>query len=420
MPTSLKRIAEKAVVNKKHRFGNLYGILNKETLTASFQRLNKKSAAGVDGVNAAEYRKNLSENVDRLVTRLQEKRYKAKLIRRVFIPKGQGKLRPLGIPALEDKIVQYASAQILMSLWNGTFISSNFGYRPQTGPQQAVKELSRKMLYGKYRYVVEADIKGFFDNLSHEWLMQMLELKIADNAFLALIRKWLKAGVLQDGIVEHPAKGSPQGSVISPVLANIYLHYVLDLWFEKVIKPKCNGEAYICRYADDFLCYFEREQDARRFYKELPERMKKFGLELAPEKTRIISFQMKENTSFEFLGFEFRWGKTLKGKMTIRVRTSRKKLRKSMQAVKEWCKEIRNKRIAWIMEKLNKKLQGYFNYYGVRGNYRAIEFFYTYMIRTLYKWLNRRSGHRSYTWETFNDILKMFKVARPKIVDKTA
>lgn len=416
MQTSLKAITEKAVKNKKHRFRNLYSILNKEMLMASFQRLNKKAATGVDGVNTAEYSKNLSENLDSLVRRLQEKRYKAKLIRRVFISKGQRKLRPLGIPALEDKIIQRACAEILMSIWNGLFISSNFGYRPNTGAKKAVEELSKKMLYGKYRYVVEADIKGFFDNLNHDWLMQMLEQKVADKAFLMLIHKWLKAGVLHEGNVERPEKGSPQGGIISPVLANIYLHYALDMWFEKAVKPKCKGQAYICRYADDFVCYFEREQEAKQFFVELSGRMKKFGLELAPDKSRIISFQMKENTSFEFLGFDFRWGKTLKGKMTIRIKTSRRKLLKSMKAVKQWCKEVLNKRMRWIMENLNKKLRGYFNYYGVRGNYRSIEYFYTHTIKTLYKCLNRRSERRSYTWETFNDILKLYKISRPRIV----
>ena len=251
MQTSLKAIAQKAVNDKKHRFGNLYGVLNKDNLRSAFYRLNKKSAAGVDRMTVIEYQKNLDENLENLIQRLKEKKYKAKLVRRVFIPKGQGKLRPLGIPCLEDKIVQQVCADILMSIWNGLFISSNFGYRPNTSAKDAVKELSRKMLYGKYRYVVEADIKGFFDNLNHEWLYRMLEERIYDKAFLQLISKWLKAGILNEGSVEHPVKGSPQGGVISPVLANIYLHYVLDMWFEKAVKPNCTGEAYICRYADD-------------------------------------------------------------------------------------------------------------------------------------------------------------------------
>lgn len=244
--TSLRGIAKKAQENKEHRFGNLYQLLNVESLREAFYDLKKKAAAGVDNVTAREYAKELESNLGEVVEQLKRKQYRAKLVRRVYIDKGNGKKRPLGIPAVSDKIIQRAATRILEAIYEAEFSDQSYGYRPHTGAQKAVKDINKELNFGKYGYIVEADIRGFFDAIDHDWLIRMLELRIADKAFLRLIKKWLKAGVLDtDGIVKHPVTGCPQGGIISPILANIYLHYALDQWFEKKVKKSCEGTSYI-------------------------------------------------------------------------------------------------------------------------------------------------------------------------------
>ena len=252
MQTSLRAIAKKAKKLSKYRFQDLYGLLNVNLLTEAWKKLNKKAASGVDGTTAEEYAKDLESNIQATVDDLKNKRYHAKLVKRVYIPKGEGKLRPLGLLAMADKIVQRAAADILEAIYEQDFLANSYGYRPNRGPQMAVKDLSRELQFGRYNYIVEADIRGFFDNIDHEWLVKMLEQRIDDQAFIRLIRKWLNAGILeQDGKILNPITGTPQGGIVSPILANICLHYALDLWFEKVVKPNCEGKAYLCRYADD-------------------------------------------------------------------------------------------------------------------------------------------------------------------------
>ena len=251
MQTSLRGIATKAKQDKKHRFGNLYGMLDKDALYTAWKDINKKAAAGVDKVTAKEFGENLDQNLGELLEELKKKRYKTRLVRRVDIPKGEGKTRPLGIPTVKDKTLQRAVARILEAIYEQDFLKSSYGYRPGVGPQKAVKELTKELQQNKYSYIVEADIKGFFNNIDHDWLMEMLKLRIKDGAFLRLIKKWLKAGVLETEKVIYPLTGCPQGSIVSPILANIYLHYVLDLWFEKAVKSRSEGESYICRFADD-------------------------------------------------------------------------------------------------------------------------------------------------------------------------
>lgn len=371
-------------------------------------------------VTAKEFAENLDQNLESLLISLKEKKYKAKLVRRVNIPKGKGKTRPLGIPTVQDKILQRAVASILEAIYEKSFLKSSYGYRPGIGAQKAVADLTKEV-QDKYSYIVEADIKGFFNNIDHDWLMKMLKLRIKDGAILGLIWKWLKAGVLEpDGNINHPVTGSPQGSIVSPILANIYLHYVLDLWFEKAVKPKSEGEAYICRYADDFICAFRYKRDADKFFAVLGKRLGKFKLELAKEKTSIISFsrfRKHEKTSFEFLGFEFRWKVSNKGKDIIVRRTSRTKLRKSITSFKEWCKENRNCRIAKIVETLNAKLRGYFNYYGVIGNRKGIDQFYETALKILYKWLNRRSQRKSFNWKQFKEKMQWYGLIKPRITE---
>lgn len=421
MRTSLREIANKAEREKKYRFQNLYTMLNEINLQDSWKYLNKNSSYGIDRVSAKEYEVELRKNVKGLVLRLKRKGYRTKLVKRKYIPKSKGKQRPLGIPATEDKLLQVGATRILNSIYEQDFLPDSFGYRPGKSARGAVKELHYELQYGWFGYVVEADIKGFFDNLDHEWLLRMLEERINDKAFVGLIQKWLKAGIMEpDNKVIHPATGTPQGGIVSPVLANIYMHYVLDLWFEKRVKPKCEGNVYLCRYADDFVCLFQYKKDAERFYSELPKRLGKFGLSLCKEKSRILSFskyRMEENARFDFLGFEFRWSKGKMGKPQIKRRTSRDKFRNSLVNFKEWCKENRSLKIRDLIGKLNKKLRGYYEYYGIIGNSKSLKKFYVVVRIILRKWLNRRSQRKSYSWQGYAQILKHYPLLEPRITE---
>jgi len=424
MQASLRGIANRSKRSKDYRFGNLYTMLDKEFLLECWRYLNKNAASGIDKISACEYGKNLEANIEDLVERLKKKSYRARLVRRQYIPKGDGKLRPLGIPAIEDKLLQTAASRILQAIFEADFLDCSYGYRPGKGAKDAVKELTFQLQYGWYGYVVEADIKGFFDNIDHDWLIKMLEQRVNDKPFIELIRKWLKAGILDtDGKVIHPLSGTPQGGIVSPVLANIYLHYVLDLWFERVIKAKCTGEVYLSRYADDFVCLFQYKAEAEWFYTQLPERLRKFKLSLSGEKTQIISFtkwRMQENSRFDFLGFEFRWGKDRKGKAHVIRRTSRKKLKKAIANFSQWCKENRNLRLRKLISILKAKLRGYYNYYGVKGNYRSLREFWMKAQEILHKWLNRRSQRKSYNKRGFYELLKHFEVPRPRITEQNS
>ena len=417
--TKLQAIAVKAENQPGYRFRNLYGMLNEEMLKDSWQYIRKDAACGVDRISAEEYKQNLDENIHQLVENLKKKRYRAKLVRRQYIPKGNGKLRPLGIPATEDKLLQLAVKRILEAIYEQDFLGSSYGYRPNIGAHDAVEKLTYELQFGNYNYVVEADIKGFFDNIDHEWLLKMLAERIDDKALLRLIEKWLKAGVLDtDGKVIRPETGTPQGGIISPILANVYLHYVLDVWFEKVVKRHCKGKSCIIRFADDYVCAFENQSDAQRVYEVMGKRLGKFGLELSAEKTRVISFSPNEKSgknSFDFLGFEFRWGKDLKGKAHVKRRTARKKLRNSMKRFNEWCKENRHLRLPELFSRLNAKLRGHYNYFGVIGNYLSLEQFYYHVQKMLFKYLNRRGQRRSYNWEGFNQLIEQFQLVKPHI-----
>ncbi|MFM2483774.1 reverse transcriptase domain-containing protein [Celerinatantimonas yamalensis] len=275
MTTELNTITFKSQSHPKHRFQNLYGLLGEDLLYQSWGQLNKHSASGIDGVTLPQYKQQLVKNVSRLADALKQKCYRANDIKRVFIPKANGKQRPLGLPTVEDKLVQQSVSQILQSIWEADFLRNSYGYRPNKSAHQAVQSLMLNLQYSGYGYIVEADIKGFFDNFDHDWLMQMLKQRIDDQAMLNLINQWLKARIKSpDGVFDKPSSGSPQGGIISPVLANIYLHYALDLWFEKKVKPRMKGRCMMIRYADDFVCAFQFVRDAERFYKVLPKRLK--------------------------------------------------------------------------------------------------------------------------------------------------
>ncbi len=417
--TSLQAIARRAASDKAHRFRNLYGLLNVGFLLWCWQFVNKRAASGVDRKDAKSYRENLQENIEALVAALKGGRYRAKLVLRRYIPKLNRKLRPLGIPAIADKLLQIGVSKILESIYEQDFLGCSYGYRPGVGALAAVRDLSAALRSGRYHYLVEADIRSFFDKIDHDKLIGLLERRIDDKAFLRLIRKWLKAGILEpDGTVHHPEEGSPQGGSVSPILANIYLHYALDVWFEETVRSRCRGAVYLCRYADDFVCAFEREADAERFYKALPKRLNEFGLEVAEEKTNLMRFSpvnWKASGAFEFLGFEFRWGLGRWRKPVIKRRTARNKYRAALANFREWC--LKNCRLPKreLFAKLNSKLRGYNQYYGVRGNYDSLQDYFYHVTRILYQRLNRRSQRRSYNWKGFAELIRVFKLRKPRI-----
>lgn len=414
MQTSLHGIAEAAKQHRRKRFRSLYGCFNRVLLETSYRELNKDAAAGIDGVTYEEYGTNLVANLLDLEDRLKRKAYHARLVRRVFIPKAGGGQRPLGIPALEDKIVQNLARRILEALFEPLFLDCSYAYRPYRSARQAVEDL-QKEIRQKYTWVVEADIKSFFDTIDHEQLIAMVKTRVDDEAFVRLIRKWLNAGVLNpDNTISNPDGGTPQGSVISPILANIYLHFVLDRWFDGDVRKNSGGDAHLVRYADDFVAAFRYHRHAASFLRRLPNRLGKFSLKLAPEKTRKLMFNRFRKTDsgvFSFLGFEFRRITTRRGIDTVRLRTDPKRMRRIVCAFKEWCKAHRHKRIAWIMGMVKSKLRGLRNYYGVVGNSIFVRNINSLFGTTLYRWLNRRSERRSYSWPTFSHIWKMYNVS---------
>jgi len=417
--TSLRGIANKAKKDKGYRFGNLYGELNESLLTEAWRRQNKRAAGGVDRVSARDYEKDLNGNIGKLAGRLKAKRYRARLIRRHYIPKGDGRERPIGIPVVEDKLLQAGAAEILEAIYEQDFLPESYGYRRGVGAKDAVGELTFKLQYGCFGYIVEADVKGFFENLDHEWLIRMLRKRIHDEAFIGLLKKWLKAGVMEpEGKVIHPVTGSPQGSVISPVLANVYLHYVLDLWFEKVVKPRCRGKVLLCRYADDWVCAFQYREEAERFYRVLPKRLSKFHLEVAAEKTRLLRFSRFHpgpRRRFAFLGFEFYWDLDRRGERRLMKRTDRKKLRGSLRRFTDWVKCHRHYPNKRLFGELNAKMRGYYNYYGVPGNSRWLKVFYEEAMKILYKWLNRQSRKHRMNRRRFDRLLELFQVPEPRL-----
>ena len=420
-PTSLRGIATKAKARAKHRFQDLYRFLNAQFLMNCWKDLNKSAASGVDKVTAEAYEENLEANIQNLAKRLKDKRYRAKLVRRCYIPKDNGKERPLGIPALKDRLVQLACAKILASIFEADFVDTSYGYRPYRSAREAIEDLQFNLHYGKFGYIVEADIRSFFDNIDHDWLLRMLKERIDDAAFLNLIRKWLKAGILDtDGKVINPETGTPQGGIVSPVLANIYLHFGLDLWFEKRVKVHCKGEAFILRYADDFICAFRYRDEAEQFYYELPKRLSKFNLSVAPDKTAIIRFSRFHpgmQRRIAFIGFEAYWMKDSSGVVKVKLRTARKKLQGACMRIKEWIKENRHLKGIGFIQALNRKLQGHYNYYNVPGNLHSLWRFYKWAVECAFKWLNRRGGKRkSFTWRIFTKAIDRLGIAKPKMV----
>ena len=421
-PTSLRGRANKANADKRHRLRDLYRGVEAELWLDGWQDLKKEAASGVDQVTADAYAAILQGNIGALVQRLKTKRYRAKLVRRCDIPKANGTERPLGIPALEDKLVPLACAQLLTAIYEQDFLDCRDGYRAGRGAVAAVRDLTFDLQYGRYGDLIEADVQGFFEHMDPTWLFDMLRRRIDDRAFLHLIRTWLKAGIVDtDGQVVHPETGTPQGGTVSPVLANVYLHYALDLWFEQVVKPHCQGEALLCRYADDWVCAFRLQEDAERFFRVLPKRLAKFHLQVAPETTHLCRFSRLHPSTkrrFTFLGFEWFWTPDRHGVSRVRRRTARKKLQAACQRLTEWIKQHRHLPGRECFQRLHARLRGHYNYYGVRGNARSLNRFFQWAMDGAFTWRNQRGGkRRSYTWEQFPRVLDRVQIARPRMTE---
>lgn len=423
----LSLIAGHATREPDLQFTSLAHLLNREFLEQCFYSLNRNKAVGLDNVSWHDYEESLEENLTSLVERLKSKKYKPIPARRVYIPKDSGGERPLGIPAIENKIVEKGVTRILQSIYEQDFSDISYGFRPKRNCHQALNELDDQIMRNPINHIVEADIKGFFDNVSHEQLLKFLEIRIKDSSMLQLIRKFLKAGYVDDALIYTSDKGTPQGSILSPLLANVFLHYVLDVWFETIVKKHTKGYCEIIRYADDFVCVVQYENDARKIEDALQNRFNKYGLEIHPEKSRRISFgrfetenakkQKRPANTFDFLGFTHFCDKARKGFFKLGRKTSRKKFVNKCKEMTIWLKKIRNKmkpKEWW--ETLNSKLRGHYQYYGVSGNYKGVDAFYKHTVRTLHKWLNRRSQKHSMSWENFNNYLMCYPIPTPRIV----
>ena len=418
MARNLKRIGQQARKDEKTRFTSIYHfVTDVDHLRASYEEIEGNSAPGVDGVTKEEYGGQLEENLRELADRLGRMGYKPQPVKRVYIPKpGSQKKRPLGIPCFEDKVVQMALTRVLEQIYETDFIEGSFGYRPGRTQHDALDELGRTIQQKKANYVVEADIKGFFDHVNHEWLMKMLEVRIGDKRVLRLVARMLKGGVFEDGLIRASEEGVPQGGNLSPLLSNVYLHYALDLWFERVFRKTCRGEAYYFRYADDFLLCFQYREDAERFLTELEGRLGKFHLEVEPSKTQLIEFgRFAEKNAdgrggkpgtFDFLGFTHYCGQTRNGAFKVKRMTSKKKFRAKLSEVKAWLKQERNHvKTGELLQRGKQILEGHLNYYAITDNGRMCDEYRRQVSRLLFKWLNRRSQRRSYTWERFKGAL---------------
>jgi RNA-directed DNA polymerase len=426
--TKLLRIAQRARGDPRARFTSLFHLLNEELLRDCFRELRANAAPGVDEVTKAAYADDLDARLADLVGRLHRMAYRPQPVRRVYIPKpGTGKLRPIGVPALEDKLVQAGLVRILEALYEQDFVADSYGFRPGRSCHEALRALGHTIDVGQVGYVVEADIKGFFDAIDRGWLAQFLAHRIADKRVLRMIERFLKAGVLEDGAVQVSETGTVQGGVISPLLGNVYLHYTLDLWFERAFRKNCAGKARLIRVADDFVACFEKREDAERFLAALIERLKRFGLEIEPTKTRMLEFgpgaaaraaaRGEKLGTFDFLGFTHYCDTTRDGKRyRVQRKTSAKKLRAKLAALKGWLQRVRHRPTRWIWEQVAVKLRGHYAYYGVTDNFEAIRRFKREAEKLLFRWLNRQGNRRSLTWEQFNLMRKRFPLPRPRLM----
>ncbi|MCF6269459.1 MAG: group II intron reverse transcriptase/maturase [Melioribacteraceae bacterium] len=413
----------------KFQFTSLTHLLNEEYLRDCYKSLNRNKAVGIDKVSWEEYGPDTSgeENIGALVSKLKRSKYKPQKSKRVYIPKNEKERRPIGISTIETKIVEKGITRILESIYEEDFLDCSYGFRPKRNSHQALKTLNDTIMFQPVNHIVEADIKGFFDNVSHEMLLDFIRIRIKDTRLLNLIRKFLKAGYIDNGLIVPTDKGTPQGSILSPMLANIYLHYVLDEWFETTVKSHIRGYCELVRYADDFVCLVRYADEAKRIERGLQNRFNKYGLELHTEKSRNFSFgrfekenakhQHRRANTFEFLGFAHYCDLSRRGNFKVGRKTSRKKFTAKCKAMNTWLKSIRNivaTKEWWKI--LQSKLRGHYQYYGVSENYNGILRFYKETVKMLKKWMNRRSQKRKMNWTNFTEYLEHYPLPKPRIV----
>jgi len=417
MQTKLNLITEHTIRDKGFKFTSLAHLLNENSLKECFHMLKKDKAPGQDKVTYEEYGMYLVTNIQKLVKRMKAGKYYPQPVRRVYIFKGEGKKRPLGIPALEDKIVQMGITRILNAIFEPNFLDCSYGFRTGRSCHQALKQLDNSIMTKPVNHLIDADIRSFFDNVDHDWMMRMLEEKIADKNLLKIIKKFLKAGVMEADKLYQTKEGTPQGGILSPALSNIYLHYVLDLWMEKIVKRDMRGYVELLRYCDDFIVLVQYKNEAEKILAEIDKRLNKFGLDLSKEKTRLIEFgryakinaKDQKPDTFDFLGFTHFCDKTRNGSFKVGRKTRRKKFNLSLKKMNSWLKAIRNrvKTKEW-WKIVSAKIRGHFEYYGISGNYAAIKDFYQLALRLIFKWINRRSQKKSMNWKQFINYLKYY------------
>jgi RNA-directed DNA polymerase len=425
MSTKIDRISELAREDSKRQFYSIAHMITPEALNAAFRGLRKKASAGVDGVTYETYERDAARNIQALHERLKNGKYQAQPLRRVYILKEDGKQRPLSIPALEDKIVQKAVLEILNAIYEQDFLECSYGFRPGRGPHQALDEVGRVICTRPTGWILEIDITAYFDSIVRQQLMELIEKRVRDRSVLHLIRKWIQTGVIEEGRMLVSETGTGQGQTISPLLANIYLHYVLDEWVENEVKPRLRGEAHEIRFADDAVLCFQYKEDAEKVMEVLPKRFAKYGLTLHPEKTRLVEFgryaeanakrRGKKPATFDILGITYVCARSRKGKFTVHVKTMKKRFRRGLRAITEWCQENRHMPVDEQQKTLNAKLRGHYQYYGRPTNYRSIRRFYQEVCYIWRKWLSRRTRGNGMTREKFAAILRKHPLLRPRI-----
>jgi group II intron reverse transcriptase/maturase len=407
------------------QFTTLAHLIDEEFLKEAFKNIRKKAAAGVDGVTAKEYAAKLDANISDLYGRMRSGRYTAPPVRRVWLEKDDGKQRPIGIPALEDKILQGAVAMLLEAIYEQVFYACSYGFRRKHSAHQALGEIRERCMSMGIRWILDADITGYFDSIRRDLLREFLRKKMNDGTLLRFIGKWLNAGVMEEGKWTCPETGTPQGGVISPLLSNVFLHYVLDEWFEQQIKPRMRGRCFLIRFADDFIIGFELESDARRVMEVLPKRFDRFGLTIHPTKTKLIEFgrPSREQTSgkgkgtFDFLGLTHYWARSRQGYWVIKRKTRTKKMRVVCTAIWNWCKWNRHTPVKEQWKTLCQKLRGHYQYFGIRGNYKPMEVYFEYAERAWKTWLGRRHRNGYIDWDTFERHHRViFPLPKPRIV----
>ena len=430
LSTKRQRIAELARSKRGMALSTLHHVIDLEWLKEAYRLTRKDGAPGIDGVMAADYAENLEANLSDLLARIKSGRYQAPPVRRAYIPKADGSRRPLGLPTFEDKVCQRAIIMVLELVYEQDFFSCSYGFRPGRSAHQALQELRTGFMRHGLRWVIDLDIENYFGSISHSHLRSFLDQRVTDGVIRRMIDKWLNAGVLEDGLLRHATEGSPQGGVVSPCLSNIFLHHVLDEWFENEVKPRLKGKSTLVRFADDAVMAFADFRDAQRVLDVLGKRLARYGLTLHPDKTRFIDFRSyrsdgkdhpeADGTSFTFLGFCHVWGKSRKGKNVVRLVTAKQRYNRALAAVTEWCRKNRHLPIPEQHTRLVAQMRGHYGYYGISGNFRRLRWYANKVARIWQKWLSRRDRGNGLNWGRFNELLKRHPLPAPRIVHRYA